>query len=163
MADRFSAICAGLALLNVACFRQVPTSIETVAVGTEVSCSISADAQLAVKDQLGVSLRTLDGKVLAKPDGRLVLLVGLTDPLEARPTSVLYQQVQIANHDVVRLALRQVRPARTAGLVAVLVGAAVYVSIRMMKGGEPGQTVPPRETGGERVQGVLPVMLNPRR
>ena len=149
------AVCGWLVLPSLACYRYVPTTVEATAVGSEVRCTISSDAQRALKEQLGVAPQALEGTVLGTNDGRILLSVGFTDPIAARPTEVLYQRVEIPARDVISLSLKRLHVAKTSGLIGVLLGAAVFVGVQLLEGGEPGVTVPPREKGGERVQGVL--------
>lgn len=143
------------ALPGLACYRYVPTSVETVAPGSDVRAMVSVDAQRALRDQLGRALDELDGTVVARDGDRLLISVGLTDPIATRPTEVLYQRVEIPARDVISLSLKRLHVAKTSGLIGVLLGAAVFVGVQLLEGGEPGVTVPPREKGGERVQGVL--------
>ena len=124
--------------LVLACYRYVPASLDVVPSGSAVRATLSTEAQLALRDSLGLRRPTVQG-TLVQRDGDRLLLAVRTDAAEWRPGApALYQRIAVTPRDVLEVEVKRLQRGRTAGLLAVLAAAATISVIELIRRGNPG-------------------------
>ena len=132
--------------LVVACYRYVPASLAVVPSGSAVRATLSTEAQLALRDSLGLGRQTVQG-TLVERDGDRLLLAVRTDAAGWRAGApALYQRIAVTPRDVLQVEVKRLQRGRTAGLFAVLAAAATISVIELTRRGNPG--TPPGGGGG---------------
>ena len=125
-------------VLVLACYRYVPASLDVVPSGSAVRATLSTEAQLALRDSLGLQRPTVQG-TLVERDGDHLLLAVRTDAAEWRPGApALYQRIAVTPRDVLEVEVKRLQRGRTAGLLAVLAAAATISVIELIRRGNPG-------------------------
>ncbi len=127
-------------ILFLGCHSYVPTTAPEAPLGSEVRALLSTEAQLALEDRLGMERRSVTGRIL------LVRTAGAG-------SGSLYQRLDIAERDVLRLDLRRQHNGRTFGLVVGLVGAATALTILLTGDVDSGSPLPGEPSPPERVTG----------
>jgi len=129
--------CCAIALV-LACYRYVPASLDVVPSGSAVRATLSTEAQLALRDSLGLRRQTVQG-TLVERDGDRLLLAVRTDAAEWRAGApALYQRIAVTPRDVLQVEVKRLQRGRTAGLLAVLAAAATISVIELIRRGNPG-------------------------
>jgi hypothetical protein len=141
------------ACLSLACYAYVPTSLDAVPAGTAVRAVLSTEAQLVLRDSLGLRQQTVQG-TLAERDGDRVLLAIRAEGGDWRAGShALYQRVALAPRDVLQVEVKRLRRGRTVGLLVGIAAAATVVAIEAVARGNPGTPEPPGGGPPERLVG----------
>lgn len=145
-------------LASGACYRYVPTTVETVPEGATVRALLSVSGEERAR-QLGVYGRVVQGTVLARDGGAVSLFVP-TAPISvefgARP---LYQQLDLAAEDVLRVDVRELDQAKTFSLLAGGAAGLALVTVRGFTGGGPGPRPNPSDEPPESLRGwILPLL-----
>jgi hypothetical protein len=121
--------------LQVACYRYIPATMETVPDQASVRVVLSAAAQERLRATYGVVTAgpALSAKVLTQAGDSVAFYVSSV-PMGTGPgTRPLYQQVGVARADVLRVDLRRVDAFRTGvlgALAAVVAGAVAYQALK---------------------------------
>jgi len=119
--------------LVLACYRYVPASLDVVPSGSAVRATLSTEAQLALRDSLGLRRQTVQG-TLVERDGDRLLLAVRTDAAEWRAGApALYQRIAVTPRDVLQVEVKRLQRGRTAGLLAVLAAAATISVIELIR------------------------------
>ncbi len=134
-AGRASAV--GLILL-AACYSYVPVPLESVPVGSSVRAYLSPGAAGSLGERVGMDARTLSGRLTESSPQQVVLLVRSPMPVSPAGSSALFQRVDVAVPDVVRVDIRVFNKLRTGGLVAALLGAATVWTVQAFRSGRGG-------------------------
>ncbi len=115
-----------------------PSSLELVPAGTPVRALLSTEAQVALRDSLGLLQQRVRGTLVDRKGDRLLLAVQ-SDKSELRTGSpALYQRIGLAQRDVLQLEVKRMARGRTAGLVGLLAAAATLVVVEAIRHGNPG-------------------------
>ena len=126
------------ASLSLACYRYVPTSLDAVPSGTPVRALLSTEAQLALRDTLGLRQQTVRATLVDR-EGERVWLAVRSDEGEWRDGShALYQRVAVAPRDVLQVEVKRFQKGRTAALLAALTAVATFTVIEAVRHGNPG-------------------------
>lgn len=125
------------------CYRYVPASLDTVPIGARVKAQLSSEAELALRDSLGLDARVVNGTLVDRAPQRLLLQVRTASGARAFGDQALYQRIALKPQDVLRLEVREVNRAKTGTLAAALAGVAALVIIELTKHNRPGTPEPP--------------------
>lgn len=138
-------------LIGLGCYTYVPATVESIPLGAEVRGIVSTEAQLALRDSLGLELSALNGRLVERDQDRLLFTVRSTDGGAAG--SPLYQRVALAPRDVLRVDIKKLHRARTLALVAVGTAVVTLIALEGL-GGNPGD---PSNGGGGPPEHRMPV------
>jgi hypothetical protein len=138
-----AALWVGAAGLSVACYSYVPVSLDAVPAGTGVRAVLSTEAQLALRDSVGLRSQAVQGTLVDRSEDRLLLAIRADAGVWRAGSPALYQRVAVASRDVLRVEVKQFHRARTVGLVAALTTAAAVLTIEALRKGNPGTPSPP--------------------
>lgn len=106
---------------------------------TQVSLLMSTEAQIRLRDRLGLDVRELHGRVVDVSLDSLMVEVPSTSPFTGVGGQELYQRVNLARNDVLETRTRVPSPARTAALLTGLgAGAAVILATQVFEAQNPG-------------------------
>ena len=127
---------------SLGCYTYVPATLDVVPVGARVRALISTEAELRLRDSLGLDLRALNGTLVERDDARLLFEVRTASGSRTFGGQPLYQRIALPPADVLRVDVRQVNRLRTGVLVAGLAGAAALIvagAIGVLRPGTPDQ------------------------
>ncbi|GIW51344.1 MAG: hypothetical protein KatS3mg081_0699 [Gemmatimonadales bacterium] len=146
-----------MCLLLGACYQYVPATLEAVPEGATVRALLSASGEQRAR-QLGVDGRVVQGTVLARDRGVVSLFVP-TVPISIEfGAGPLYQQLDLAAEDVLRVDVRELDRTKTFSLLAGGAAAVTLVAVRSFTGGGPGARPNPRDEPPESLRGwILPL------
>jgi hypothetical protein len=108
-----------------------------------VRALISTEAQLALRDSLGLMRQTVQGTLVNREGDRVLLAVRSDDGERRAQPRALYQRVALAQGDILQVGVKRLQKGRTAGLIATLAAAATVLTIQAIKHGSPGRPTPP--------------------
>lgn len=134
----------GAALLCSACYTYRMTAWDTAPVGEQVRGLLSTEARIRLEDSLRLRVDRLEGGLVERNADRALFEVRTTQDEYGRP---LYQRIELAQKDVLRMEVRRLDRLRTAALAAGV--AAVTVAVIVFRAsnnpGEPngGPPLPP--------------------
>ena len=128
-APRKEVLGVAVAALSLGCYTYAPVTLDAVPVGSEVRALLSTEAELALKDSLGMSLHPLQGTLVNREQGRLLLAVRAGVGARELGSQVLYQRVGVAPQDVLRVDVRRLQPTKTVALAVAIAGAATLVTL----------------------------------
>jgi hypothetical protein len=131
--------------LQLACYRYVPATIETLPDQASVRVVLSPAAQEQLHATYGVTTAgpALSAKLVGRPADSVALYLPSV-PMGTGPgTRPLYQQVGVARADVLRVDLRQVDAFRTGVLAALAAGAVSLAAYHAIRGEQSVVTPPP--------------------
>jgi len=131
---------AGVAALSLGCYTYSPTTLDAVPVGTRVRALMSTEAELRLRDSLHVDMRSLDGTLVDREEGRLTFEVQTAVGSATFGGQALYQRIALAPQDVLRVDTRRLHPARTAGLALAVAGLGAFIAVetfRLLRPGSP--------------------------
>jgi hypothetical protein len=131
------------AALSLGCYSYAPASLELVPAGTPVRALLSTEAQVALRDSLGLEQQRVRGTLVERDGDRVLLAVRFNQGDWRVGSSALYQRIAVAPRDVLQLEVRRLNPGRTAGLFATLAAAATILAIEAYRKLNPGSPVPP--------------------
>jgi hypothetical protein len=139
-----AALGAGAIALLLGCYRYEPATLAIVPSGSAVRATLSSEAQLALRDSLGLRRQTVQGTLVERAADRWLLAVR-TDAADWRPGAPpLYQRIAVASRDVLAVEVRRLRRGRTAGLLAAVAAAVTIGVVEVIRRGNPGTP----QTGG---------------
>jgi len=136
-----AALGATSAALTLGCYAYVPATLDVVPVGAEVRALLSTDAELALRDSLGVELRPLHGTLVDRQNDRLLLSVRTGVGSRALGWQPLYQRIGVTPRDVVRVDIRRLQRSKTVAVALAIAGAAAFLAvegIKVLRPGSPG-------------------------
>jgi hypothetical protein len=136
-----AALGAAGAAFTLGCYSYVPATLDVVPVGAEVRALLSTDAELALRDSLGVELRPLHGTLIDRQNDRLLLSVRAGVGSRALGSHPLYQRIGVTPRDVVRVDIRRLQRSKTAAVALAIAGAAAFLAIegiKVLRPGSPG-------------------------
>lgn len=138
MRRRSLIIVTGWVILS-GCYTYAPTP-GPVTPQTDVLLLMSTEAQIRLRDRLGLDARQLEGRVVEASSDSLLVEVPSTGPFAGVGGEKLYQRVDLARSDVLEALTRVPSPARTAALLAGFgAGAAVILATQVFNDQNPGQ------------------------
>lgn len=153
----------GLVALQLACYSYVPAALETLPAKSDVRALLNDDGQERLRSVYRVTMEgpVLRGSLLGLEGdsaGFFVQSVPFGSGVGTRP---LYQQVQVARADILRVDLRRVNAMRTAAVAAIGAGVVAIAAVKALTGGQTvatgGGPPPPAERRGTwRLQIPLP-------
>ena len=126
------------AALSLGCYTYVPASLDVVPVGAEVRALLSTDAELALRDSLGVPLHPLRGTLVDRQDGRLLLSVRAGIGSRGLGSQPLYQRIGVTPQDVLRVEVRRLQRTRTMAFAVAVAGVATLVTLGALGKLNPG-------------------------
>ena len=129
------------AALTLGCYAYVPAKLDVVPVGAEVRALLSTDAELALRDSLGVELRPLHGTLVDRQNDRLLLSVRTGVGSRTLGSQPLYQRIGVTPRDVVRVDIRRLQRSKTVAVALAIAGAAAFLvveGIKVLRPGSPG-------------------------
>jgi hypothetical protein len=132
------ALGAAGAALALGCYTYVPATIEAVPVGTEVRALLSTEAELALRDSLGVELRPLRGTLVDRQGGRLLLSVRTGVGSRDLGSQALYQRIGVTPQDVLRVDVRRLQRTKTVAFAFAVAGVAALVTLGALGKLNPG-------------------------
>ena len=138
-------------VLSLGCFRYVPAALETVPVGSRLRALISTEAQLRLRDSMGLDARELRGTLVEQGDGHLLLQVRTGSGSPELGGQPLEQRIVVSPGDLLRVDVRRLSPFRTGLTLAVFVGAATVVVYEAFVKGNPGTPEPPPGSMPEQI------------
>ena len=136
-----AALGATSAALTLGCYAYVPATLDVVPVGAEVRALLSTDAELALRDSLGVELRPLHGTLVDRQNDRLLLSVRAGVGSRALGSQPLYQRIGVTPRDVVRVDIRRLQRSKTVAVALAIAGAVAFLAvegIKVLRPGSPG-------------------------
>jgi hypothetical protein len=126
------------AALSVGCYTYVPATLDAVPVGTEVRALLSTEAELALRDSLGVEFRPLHGTLVERHDGRLLLSVRTGIGARELGSQLLYQRIGVTPQDVLRVDVRRLQRTKTVAFAVAIAAAATVVTLGALGKLNPG-------------------------
>jgi hypothetical protein len=136
-------LCTCAALAALGCYTYAPSALEAVPVGTGVRALLSTEAQLALRDSVGMRQQTVHGTLLQRDGDRFLLALRAGDREWAVGSHALYQRVALTSRDVLQVEVRRFQRARTTALLLGIAAAATIVTIKVLRKGNPGMAGPP--------------------
>jgi len=136
-----AALGAAGAALTLGCYAYVPATLDVVPVGAEVRALLSTDAELALRDSLGVELRPLHGTLVDRQNDRLLLSVRAGVGSRALGSQPLYQRIGVTPRDVLRVDIRRLQRSKTVAVALAIAGAVTFLAvegIKVLRPGSPG-------------------------
>jgi len=155
MADGRLLLAALTLPLQLACYRYIPATVETVPDQASVRVVLSSAAQERLRATYGVTTAgpTLSGKVVGQAGDSLGLYVPSV-PMGTGPgTRPLYEQIGVARADVLRVDIRRVDAFRTGALGALAAGLVAVAAFQAFKGEQTVVTPPPSPPPAEGLAG----------
>lgn len=132
----------GAALLCCACYTYRPTAWEIAPAGGQVRGLLSTEARIRLEDSLRLRVDRLEGALVERNRDRALFEVRAARDEYGRP---LYQRIELAQKDVLRMEVKRLDTFRTAALAAGV--AAVTVAVIVFRAsnnpGEPNGGPPP--------------------
>ncbi|HEV8305970.1 MAG TPA: hypothetical protein VGQ25_13465 [Gemmatimonadales bacterium] len=138
------ALCLAATGLSLGCYTYAPVTLDAVPVGAQVRALLSTEAELALRDSLGVELRPLHGTLVDREEGRVLLSVRAGVGSRELGSQLLYQRVGVAPQDVLRVDVRRLQRGKTVAFALAIAGAATIVAIKAVAILRPGS----RDNGG---------------
>lgn len=136
-----AALGAASAALTLSCYTYVPATVDVVPVGAQVRAMLSTEAELALRDSLGVELRPLHGTLIDRQADRLLLSVRAGVGSQQLGSQPLYQRVGVTPQDVLRVDIRRLQRSKTVAFALAVAGAAAFLAIEainVLRPGSPG-------------------------
>lgn len=141
-----------LLLLTTGCYSYVPTAADTLRPGTDVRARLSPAGVATLAEAVPSAPRVVEGKVVERGDGGLLLEVPATTFERGVRLETLHQRVRIAEKDILEVELKRLDRGRTGLVVAGGVAAAVVTFLQLR--GDPGEG---EQRPGPGTDVVLPV------
>lgn len=154
-------ICS-VVVVTSSCYHYVPATLETVPEGSRLRALLTPEAQQRLQERYRVDADPLEGTVLSRDGDRLSFFVPSPPTGTAfGAQEVLYQQVDVARGDILRVDVRRLDAFRTATLIGVGAAAATLVILESRSGflfgdGGDGGNVPPESVRGPLI--TIPVV-----
>ena len=141
--------------LQMACYRYVPATMETVPDQASVRIVVSSAAQEQLRATYGVVTAgpVLSAKVLGQAGDSVALYVSSVPVGTGPGTRPLYEQVGLARADVLRVDIRRVDGFRTGLLGALAAGVVGAVAYQALRGDQSVVTPPPPPPPAEGLRG----------
>jgi hypothetical protein len=137
MTERALPACAAV-LLSFGCYTYAPATVDVVPVGAQVRALLSTEAEVALRDSLGVDLHPLQGTLVDREEGRLLLSVRTGVGSRELGSQVLYQRVAVTPQSVVRVDVRRLQRSKTVAFVIGVASAAALVTLAALGKLNPG-------------------------
>jgi hypothetical protein len=159
------ALIAVLPLLS-ACYTYRVVPLDEVPVGSSVRARISAGEAEKLEALIGRDDRVLEGDVIEKPNGSLLLAVSGVVGMESGTVQRAHQRVEVPRSGLLEVELRKLDRWKTAGITAVAAGALTYVAIAQFnaqkepKGG-PGKGNPEDQVVPYAARARVPIFSIP--
>ena len=120
-----------LALLSAlsGCYRYHTVAIETAPVGETVRARISASEAERLEAILGRQDRLLEGEVLDRPEGGLLLAVPSVRAVEGGTAVSSFQRISLSRESLLEVETRHLDKWRTIGAIAVATTVVTYAAI----------------------------------
>ena len=128
------------AALSVGCYTYTPITLDAVPVGSEVRALLSTEREVALRDSLGVALHPLEGTLVDREDGRLLLSVRVGVGSRELGSQLLYQRVGITPQDVLRVDVRRLQRTKTVAFAVGIASAATLVTLAALGKLNPGSS-----------------------
>lgn len=135
---RFLPVLSLAVIATTNCYSYVPARLESVPLGSSVRALLSTEASASMSARLGYAAGTLSGRLVANSDQGVLLLVRAPGTGVQPGSAALFQRVDVARPDVLRVDLRVLSKVRTGGLVAALLGAATIALVQAFGASNPG-------------------------
>jgi hypothetical protein len=126
------------AVFSLGCYTYAPATLDAVPVGAEVRALLSTEAELALRDSLGLDLHPLQGTLVDREEGRLLLSVRTGVGSRELGSQVLYQRVAVAPQSVLRVDVRRLQRSKTVAFVIGVASAATLVTLAALGKLNPG-------------------------
>ncbi|MBI4540564.1 MAG: hypothetical protein HY704_13770 [Gemmatimonadetes bacterium] len=130
----------GLALPLAACFSYVPAELESIAPGEMVRARVSPQGAARLEEALGDDNRLLEGEVLEKDDGGLLLSVPVSTRQWGFQMETLKQNVRVSQGEIVEVERKRFDRLKTWGSVGVSTAAVTVLAWRVLGGKSGGET-----------------------
>lgn len=125
------------------CYTYVPATLDSIPVGTEVRALVSTEGQVRLLHEFGIDSRSIAGKLEAGDDQRVRVAVRAVYAPSTPGIPALYQRVELAPRDLLRLEMRRLDRFKTGGLLALLAATAGTTVILAATGTFEGGSPPP--------------------
>jgi hypothetical protein len=136
------------------CYTYAPATLETVPAGAKVRALLSTEAQVDLRDRVGIDARELEGSLVERDESKILLAVRVPPPATGFSTGeAVFQRIDIARQDVLRVDVRKVDGPRTAlfiGGIAAAATAGVAAALQGSNPGDPGGNGPGPEESRHR-------------
>lgn len=130
-------VCSTAVLLaSLGCYKYEPATLEAVPEGAHVRLLLSTEGQLGLMERARMEARELDGQLVQRGDAQWLFDVRSTDG--AQTSRALYQRIDLAPRDVLRVDVRKSDPVRTAVLAGGIVGVAAIITAAAIGEQNPG-------------------------
>jgi hypothetical protein len=126
------------AVFFLGCYTYAPATLDAVPVGAEVRALLSTEAEVALRDSLGLDLHPLHGTLVDREEGRLLLSVRTGVGSRELGSQVLYQRVAVAPQSVLRVDVRRLQRSKTVAFVIGVASAATLVTLAALGKLNPG-------------------------
>ena len=140
---RFAGFVLSGSAVVLGCYQYVPGSLDTVPIGARVKAQLSSEAELVLRDSLGIDARVVNGTLVEREPQRVLLQVRTASGARVFGDQSLYQRIAVTPPNVLRLEVREVNRVKTGALAAALVGVAALVIVELTKHNRPGSPEPP--------------------
>lgn len=137
------ALCLCAVALSLGCYAFVPATLDAVPAGASVRALLSTEAQLALRDSVGLRQQTVQATLVDRGEDRVLLAVRAEDDAWRVGSRALYQRVTLAPRDVLQVEMKRLDRGRTAGLLGALAVVATVGVIQAFRKGNPGTPGPP--------------------
>lgn len=136
-----------LALMCVAtslgCYTYTPATLDAVPTGEKVRALLSSEAEAELRSRVGMASGLVEGELLEKNEDSVLLSVRAAERSRTPGTQSLYQRIDVARPDVLRVDVRQLDVPRTVVVAGGLTGAAVVALVLAIGEGKAGRPEPP--------------------
>jgi hypothetical protein len=122
------ALVALLSLLG-ACYTYRTVPLESAPVGQTIRARISATEAERVGSILGREDRLLEGQLIDRPEGGLLIAVPSSHSVEGAMSVATFQRIAVPRESLLEVETRRLDKARTAGMVALAVTVVTYAAI----------------------------------
>lgn len=140
-------------MLCAGCFSYVPATLDAVPLGTNIRALVSTEAQLRLRDSLGLDARELTGELVSREADRLLVQVRTGTGSREFGSQPLFQRIGLGRGDVLRVDQRRLSVVRTGLLAVAVAGVAVFVAVEGLGALLPGTPEPPPGGPSERIGG----------
>jgi hypothetical protein len=119
----------GLLSLSTACYTYHAVPLENAPVGHTVRARISAAEAERVSGILGREQRLLEGQLIDRPDGGLLIAIPSTLAVQGSSSVATFQRISVPRESLLEVETRRLDKRRTAGAIAFGVTAVTLVAV----------------------------------
>ncbi len=129
--------------MSLGCYKYTPATLDAVPTGAKVRALLSAEAERELRNRVGLDAGVVDGELLEKNEDSVLLSVRAARGSQTVGTQSLYQRIDVARRNVLRVDVRTLDAPRTVVLAGGFTTAAVVALVLAIDKGNPARPEPP--------------------